>query len=288
MNQREPYIIFDDVSYRYPRTRRYALKHLDLTIYKGEFVTVLGENGAGKSTFCQTLNGVAPHSRGGRMRGRITVGGLDTQETTVAELAQKVGIVLEDPETQLFTTSVLSEVAFGPENVGIDPQEILRRAEWALEVVRLTGYEDRAPTALSGGQKQRLAIAAALAMRPAVLALDEATSQLDPIGTVEVFSVIRELNEQYGMTIVMATDKGEEVAQFADRVLVLHEGELVAQGTPREIFADTGLLERVMIRAPQVSQLAIYLQERDTPLADFPITVDEAGRGIVQLIGGAN
>lgn len=288
MNQREPYIIFDDVSYRYPRTRRYVLRHLNLTIHKGEFVAVLGENGAGKSTFCQALNGVVPQSRGGRMRGRITVDGLDTQEATVAELSQKVGIVLEDPETQLFTTSVLSEVAFGPENVGVDPQEILRRAEWALEVVRLTGYEDRAPTALSGGQKQRLAVAAALTMRPDVLALDEATSQLDPMGTVEVFSVVRELNERYGMTIVMATDKGEEVAQFADRVLVLHKGELIAQGMPREIFADTELLERIMIRAPQVSQLAIYLNKRGILLDDFPITVDEARRGIVQLIGEAN
>jgi len=288
VDQREPYIIFDDVSYRYPRARHYALRHLSLTIYRGEFVAILGENGAGKSTFCQTLNGVVPQSRGGRMGGRIVVGGLDTQKVTVAELSQKVGIVLEDPETQLFTTSVLSEVAFGPENVGIDPREILRRAEWALEVVRLTGYEDRAPTALSGGQKQRLAVAAALTMHPEVLVLDEATSQLDPMGTVDVFSVVRELNERYGMTIVMATDKGEEVAQFADRVLVLHKGELVAQGTPREIFADTELLERITIRAPQVSQLATYLGKRGTPLADFPITLDEARRGIEQLIGGAN
>lgn len=285
MNQKEPYIIFEDASYRYPRAKHYALKHLDLTIYKGEFVAVLGENGAGKSTFCQALNGVVPQSRSGRMRGRITVGGLDTQQVTVAELSEKVGIVLEDPETQLFTTSVLSEVAFGPENVGIDPQEILRRAEWALKVVRLTGYEDRAPTALSGGQKQRLAIAAALTMRPEVLALDEATSQLDPVGTVEVFSVIRELNETYGMTIVMATDKGEEVATFADRVLVLHDGELIAQGTPREIFADSLLLDRIVIRAPQVSQLATYLKNNDSSLAKFPITLDEAKHGIEQLLG---
>jgi energy-coupling factor transporter ATP-binding protein EcfA2 len=284
VGQRGSYIIFNDVSYRYPNTQHYVLKHLDLTICKGEFVAVLGENGAGKSTFCQTLNGVVPHSRGGRMRGQIAVGGQDTQEVTVAELARKVGIVLEDPEAQLFTTSVLSEVAFGPENLGIDPEEILRRANWALKVVRLTGYEDHAPTMLSGGQKQRLAIAAALTMHPDVLVLDEATSQLDPVGTVEIFSVVRELNEQYGMTIVMATNKGEEVAQFCDRVLVLHRGELVAQGTPRRIFADARLFQRIMLRAPQVSQLAVYLAERELPLADFPVTLDEARRGVVQLI----
>jgi energy-coupling factor transporter ATP-binding protein EcfA2 len=288
VDSREPYIVLDDVSYRYPRARHYALRHLSLTIYRGEFVAVLGQNGAGKSTFCQALNGVVPQSRGGRMGGRVVVGGLDTREATVAELAQKVGIVLEDPETQLFTSSVLSEVAFGPENLGVHPQEILQRARWALEVVRLNGYEDHAPTALSGGQKQRLAIAAALAMHPAVLVLDEATSQLDPVGTVEVFSVVRDLNRQYGLTIVMATNKGEEVAQFCDRVLVLHAGELIAQGTAREIFANAGLFDRVMIRAPQVSQLATYLERRRIPLAGFPITLEEARRGIEQLIRGGS
>jgi energy-coupling factor transporter ATP-binding protein EcfA2 len=286
VDRREPCIIFNDVSYRYPNSRRYALKHLTLTIYRGEFVAVLGENGAGKSTFCQTLNGVAPHSRGGQIRGQVVIEGQDTQEATVAELAQIVGIVLEDPEAQLFTTSVLSEVAFGPENLGVDPEEILRRARWALEVVRLTGYEEHAPTTLSGGQKQRLAIAAALTMHPNILVLDEATSQLDPVGAMEIFSVARELNERHGMTIVMATNKGEQVAQSCDQVLVLHRGELIAQGTPREIFADTELFQRIMIRAPQVSQLAVYLAEQEMPLADFPVTLDEAKRGIVRLIGG--
>lgn len=285
MGEREPYIILDDVSYRYLSARRYALKHLSLDIYQGEFVAVLGENGAGKSTLCQTLNGVLPHSRGGRLHGRINIDGRDTAQATVAELAQKVGIVLEDPETQLFTTSVLNEVAFGPENLGIAPPEILRRARWALAVVGLAGYEDYPPTALSGGQKQRLSIAAALAMRPAVLVLDEATSQLDPVGTVQIFSLVRELNVQHNMTIVMATDKSEQVAQFCDRVLVLHQGELVTQGTPREVLADAALFERVMIRAPQVSQLATYLAYKHTPLAHFPITLEEADREIVRLIG---
>jgi energy-coupling factor transporter ATPase len=286
LDQPEPYIILDDVSYRYPRSRRHALKHLNLSIHRGEFVAVLGENGAGKSTLCQALNGVIPQSRGGRMRGHVLVAGLDTQESTVAELAQRVGIVLEDPETQIFTTSVLSEVAFGPENLGLPTEEILRRARWALEVVRLGSYEERAPTALSGGQKQRLAIAAALAMHPAVLVLDEATSQLDPMGTVDVFSIVRRLNRQYGMTIVMATSKGEQVAEFCDRVLVLHAGELIAEGTPREVFADQKLMERVMIRVPQVSQLATYLQEQGIPLTSFPITLDEARREIITLSVG--
>jgi energy-coupling factor transporter ATP-binding protein EcfA2 len=281
---REPYILFDDVSYRYPNARQYALKHLSVTINRGEFVGVLGENGAGKSTFCQALNGIVPHSRGGRMLGRVIVDGLTTRETTVAELSRRVGIVLEDPESQLFTTSVLSEVAFGPENLGVEPEEILRRARQALDVVQLTQWEQCAPTTLSGGQKQRLAIAAALAMHPNVLVLDEATSQLDPMGTQEVFSVVRALNQRHGMTIVMATNKGDAVAEFCDRVLVLHQGELIAQGSPRDVFADVDLLDQVMIRTSQVSQLAIYLAERGVTLSVFPATLDEGRREVRRLI----
>jgi energy-coupling factor transporter ATP-binding protein EcfA2 len=285
--QTDPYVLLDDVSYRYPNAAGYALKHLSVSIRKGEFVGVLGENGAGKSTFCQAINGVVPNSRGGRMHGQVVVDGLRTQDTTVAELARRVGIVLEDPESQLFTTTVLSEVAFGPENLGVEPQEILRRAWEALEVVQLGPWEASAPSTLSGGQKQRLAIAAALAMQPDVLVLDEATSQLDPMGTQEVLSVVRALNEQHGMTIVMATNKGNEVAQFCDRVLVLHQGELIAQGRPRDVFADAELLDRVMIRTSQVSQLATFLADRGIPLSTFPVTLDEGQREVRRLIEGA-
>lgn len=284
----QPAILFDEVSYRYPSARRRAISCLSLSIGQGEFVVVLGENGAGKSTFCQMINGIIPMMRGGRMGGRVTVGGLDTQVAGVARLASLVGIVLEDPETQLFTTSVLHEVAFGPENLGVEPAEILRRAAWALDVVRLAGHEAQPPSALSGGQKQRLAIAAALTMMPRILVLDEPTSQLDPVGTAELFSIVQELNRTQGMTVVMATDKGEQVAEFCHRVLVLHEGDLVADGTPGEVFADQELLARVVIRSPQVSQLATYLAQAGYPLPRFPITLAEASEGIEKLLGAVS
>ncbi|MBC7264421.1 MAG: ATP-binding cassette domain-containing protein [Chloroflexi bacterium] len=276
MNDREPVIIVRNLSYRYPRGKDYALRDLTLTIYRGEFVAILGENGAGKSTFCQTLNGVLPNSRGGRMSGSVIICGFDTQQVGVPELAQRVGIVLEDPETQLFTTTVLHEVAFGPENLGLPRDEILQRVVWALRVVRLEGYENRLPSTLSGGEKQRLAIAAALAMRPEVLVLDEATSQLDPVGSYEIFSVTKALNRQHGMTVVMATDRAEEVAEFADRVFVLHRGELIAEGPPAAIFSDATLNAQAMLRLPQVSQLAMHLAQHGAPLARFPVTVPEA------------
>ena len=248
----------------------------------------MGENGAGKSTLCQMTNGIIPNSIGGKLAGKVLVHGLDTQEAGISVLATKVGIVLEDPETQLFASSVLSEVAFGPENLSIPPAEIQERVAWALETVRLKGYEDRLPTSLSGGQKQRLAIAANIAMRPDILVLDEATSQLDPVGVEEVLSVARELNQKYGMTVIMATDASEMIARHMDRVVVLNEGRLVADGTPREIFSNLNLFKKIMIRSPQVSQLAGRMQDEGRPFTSFPITVEEGKQVIIQMVGNGH
>jgi energy-coupling factor transport system ATP-binding protein len=279
-----PAVELKDVSYRYPRTKRWVVTHLNLRIQQGEFVAIMGENGAGKSTLCQMMNGIIPNSIGGRLAGQVLIHGLDTKATGITELATKVGIVLEDPETQLFTTSIRSEVAFGPENLCLPVEEIKERVRWALDVVRLTGYEERMPTSLSGGQKQRLAIAANIAMRPDILVLDEATSQLDPVGVEEVLSVVRELNQKYGMTILMATDASEMIAKLMDRVVVLDQGQLVCDGAPRQIFADTNLFKRLMIRAPQVSQLAAQLKEEHIELPVFPITVEDANQGIQEIL----
>ncbi len=276
------------MSYRYPRSKRWVVTHLNLTIHEGEFVAIMGENGAGKSTVCQMTNGIIPNSIGGRLVGQVLVHGLDTQEAGISVLATKVGIVLEDPETQLFASSVLSEVAFGPENLCIPPEEIQKRVAWALETVRLKGFEDRLPTSLSGGQKQRLAIAANIAMRPDILVLDEATSQLDPVGVEEVLSVARELNQKYGMTVIMATDASEMIARHMDRVIVLNEGRLVADGTPREIFANLDLFKKIMIRSPQVSQLAARMQEEKRPFTTFPITLEEGKENIIQMVGNGH
>lgn len=281
-----PVIEFQDVSYRYPRTKRWVLTHLNFKIDQGEFVALMGENGAGKSTLCQMMNGIIPNSVGGRLAGKVLIHGLDTKDTGISVLATKVGIVLEDPETQLFTTSVRSEVAFGPENLCLPVEEIRERVRWALDVVRLADYEERMPSSLSGGQKQRLAIAANIAMRPDILVLDEATSQLDPVGVEEVLQVVYDLNKKYGITIVMATDASEMIARLMDRVIVLDEGKKVADGKPREIFSNTDLFKKLMIRSPQVSQLAVELDEAGHALTKFPITVPEANEGVQELLRG--
>lgn len=272
----EAIIKVENLSYRYPRTKKWVLQNLNFEIKEGEFLAVMGENGAGKTTFCQCINGIIPHSQQGKVKGTVTVAGLNTQETPVSYLAQNVGMVLEDPETQLFTTKIKEEVAFGPENLNMPVEKILDIIAWALKVVRLEQFRDRQPTALSGGQKQRLAIAAAIAMKPKILVLDEPTSQLDPIGTQEVFSVIRELKDDYGMTVVIATHKSEEIAKFADKVLVLKEGQVQAFDAPQVVFSNTELLQDNWVRPPQVSELATFLAKQGQPLADFPILPEEA------------
>ncbi len=275
-----------NLSYRYPRTKKPVLSNISFKVKTGEFIAIMGKNGAGKTTLCQCLNGIIPNSKRGLMKGRVQVAGLDTRAVPIAKLAQKAGMVLDDPETQLFTTKVSSEIAFGPENLSVPVKEIEKIISWALGVVQLEGYENRLPTALSGGQKQRLAIAAVLAMKPEVLILDEPTSQLDPVGTLEVFEIIRKLKEKHRMTIVMATHKSEEIARFADKVLVLDEGEVLAFDTIEKIFKNSALLEKAWIKPPQVSELAYYLKSRGLGIAEFPILQEGAIRMVNSLLRG--
>ena len=284
MAKEEEIIRFEQVSYRYPRTKEWVLKGLDFSIKKGEFIALIGENGAGKTTLCKCLNGIIPHTERGKMKGNVFAAGLNTRSAYTSELALHVGIVLEDPDTQLFTTTVLSEIAFGPENLKQDPEEIKKSAKWVLDVVRLEGYENRPPTALSGGQKQRVAIASVLSMKPEIIVLDEPTSQLDPLGTEEVFEVIQELRINYGMTIVMASHKMEEIIRFTDRVMVLHEGEVLAFDTPQKVFQNEELFKQVLVDIPSPIELSTYLQKRDVPVHTFS-TIEEGEKEIRRRLG---
>ena len=271
-------------SYRYPLTNHYTLRDLNFDVLKGEFVALMGGNGAGKTTLCQLLSGIIPRSGGGKLQGTVEIAGLNSVEHPLAELSTHVGIVLDDPETQLFTANVYSEVAFGAENIEMDPKEIRNRVDWALDVVRMTGYEDREPAALSGGQKQRVAIATALVTKPEILILDEPTSQLDPIGTIEVFDVVRKLKESYGMTIVIATHKSEEVIEYADKVAVLVDGELVAYDKPQTVLEQEDLVKKAWLRLPQVSDLFMYLRRNGMDFEEIPFTIEQAVEMLDQKI----
>jgi len=260
-------IALENLYYAYPPPMQGSeaipvLQGINLDIGRGESVALLGRVGAGKTTLCMALNGLVPQATGGIFRGNVRVLGLNTKEHPVADLAQHVGLVFQDPESQLVQMRVEDEVAFGPENLGVPAAEIEERVTWALEAVGLAAYRDRSPLLLSGGEKQRLAIAAMLAMRPRVLVLDEPTASLDPVGKAAVFRVLQELRRRQDITIFMATQEIERITRFADRVLVLHQGQIVLDGPPASILAQVPKLEELGIGAPQIMELAHLLSQR--------------------------
>lgn len=262
-----PVIAVRGLRYRYPaslpgREAELVLRGVDLTVARGEFLALMGPTGVGKTTLCLALNGIVPQSTGGVISGEVTVLGHDARRTPVPELARHVGIVYQDPESQLFSATVEAEVAFGPENLGLPPGEIAERVAWALDVVGMRRSRGRPPTRLSGGQKQRVAIAAALAMLPQVLILDEPTAALDPLGRLEVFRVIEQLRSDRSMTIVMVSQDPEHVAAFADRVALMAEGRVVAEGAPADLFHRMELVDRVGVAAPQLAELSVALEQR--------------------------
>ncbi len=273
---RDAIVRIENLSYQYPRSPGLVLRDINLSIHKGEFLGIVGPTGAGKTTLCLALNGIVPQFYGGRFYGHVTVAGLDTVETPIHQLAQHVAMVFQDPETQLIANSVEDEVAFGLENIRVPRDEIRRRIEWALATVRLAGMEEKHPTELSGGEKQRLAIAAALALQPQVLVLDEPTSQLDPLGSQEVFATVRELNARLGITVILVSHASEEVAEFVDRVALLSNGELAGLNAPSQIFAQADLLPKYAIRPPQVTRFYLELRNRGFDPPSIPVTLERA------------
>ena len=234
---------FINVCYKYPNSDKKALNCVSLSVEKGEFLAVMGKNSSGKSTLCSLINGIIPHIYGGSLKGSVIVDGLRVNESTVPQLAQKVGIVLDDPDAQLFTSSVYNEAAFGPENLLLPDIEIKERVKNALCAAGLDGFEDRLPSTLSGGEKQRLSIAAALAMKSKILVLDDPLCRLDPDGAEDVMSVLNNLKTQHGITIIAACGESDMMLKYADRVLILNNGSIAALDTARKILADNGLLE---------------------------------------------
>ena len=273
-------ITLKNVSWAYSRARDWALKNISMSIGEGECIAVMGENGAGKTTFCRLLNGLIPHSIDGKLLGTVTVDGVLTSSCTVARLAETVGMAFDDPQSQLFTAKVSDEAAFALENMRRPAAEIREKVRRALNLAGLSAYADYAPSVLSGGQKQRLAIAAAVAMAEKILVLDEPASQLDPAGAREVLSLIRDLRGR--LTVVMATNSGEEAAEFADRICVLKNGSLAALDSPRRIFADQRLPDECAIAAPPVAEFACRMAELGKPLPRFPINLIEAEESVVE------
>jgi len=271
----------EGLTYSYPHTDQPALRNVSLCVEEGEFVAIIGANGAGKSTLCYALTGFVPHFFQGEMEGQVRVTGFETRERPLEDIVLVAGLVFQNPFNQISGAkfTVYEEVAFGLENLGVPRAEMHPRIDRALALAGITDLADRSPYALSGGQQQRVALASMLVMEPQLLVLDEPTSQLDPVGSREVFGVIRELSRQ-GITVVMAEHKLEWVATFADRVIVLADGEIVLAGPPHEVLASS-VLETYQIGQTRYTLAARRaLSEGLWPAGHrLPVTVDEAEAG---------
>ena len=266
----------ENLTVQYLGEENNALDGVSLEIEKGEFVALLGAHGAGKTTLCHSLNGLVPNMISADMYGAIEVLGEVPPKIPVRQLATKVGSIFDNPEFQMSQLTVFEEVALGLQNLGVEKSTIEKNISESLKLVGLEGFEDRSPFEISGGQQQRLAMASALAMKPEILILDEPTSNLDPIGKEEVFSVTRKLNQEEGMTVIIAEHEVEVIADFADKLILLEEGRINEIGTPQEIFPKiVDNQENVGVRVPQVTELA---SKRFELFESIPVTLDEAER----------
>ena len=266
----------ENLTVQYLGEENNALDGVSLEIEKGEFVALLGAHGAGKTTLCHSLNGLVPNMISADMYGAIEVLGEIPPKIPVRQLATKVGSIFDNPEFQMSQLSVFEEVALGLQNLGVEKSIIEKNISESLKLVGLEGFEDRSPFEISGGQQQRLAMASALAMKPEILILDEPTSNLDPIGKEEGFSVTRKLNQEEGMTVIIAEHEVEVIEDFADKLILLEEGRINEIGTPQEIFPKfVDNQEYVGVRVPQVTELA---SKRLELFESIPVTLDEAER----------
>ena len=247
-----------------------AIDDVSIEIKEGQFVAVLGHNGSGKSTFAKQLDAILLPTDG-----TVWIQGLDTsKEENLWEVRKKTGMVFQNPDNQIIGNVVEEDVGFGPENMGIPTDEIWKRVDESLEAVGMTAYRMKSPNKLSGGQKQRVAIAGVMAMRPQCIVLDEPTAMLDPNGRREVVKTVHELNRQEGITVVLITHYMEEVIN-ADRVIVMDDGRVVMDGTPREIFSRVEELKSYRLDVPQVTELAYELQKNGVDLPDGILTLEE-------------
>ncbi|MBQ5348054.1 MAG: energy-coupling factor transporter ATPase [Ruminococcus sp.] len=271
------FISASSVKYRYEDSEKNALNGVTLKVNKGEFVALLGHNGCGKSTMAKTLNALIIPDEG-----MIYVDGMDTADDEVTyEIRRNVGLVLQNPDNQLVASIIEEDVAFGPENLGVEPGEIRKRVDAALKTVGMYDYRTHAPHKLSGGQKQRVAIAGILAMQPSCVVFDEPTAMLDPNGREEVMRTIKTLKKK-GITIVLITHYMDE-AVLADRVIVMEKGEILTQGEPEKVFSQVNLLKKHSLDVPQSTELAYKLIGAGLRFSKMPLNVQEC----IELLEGA-
>jgi energy-coupling factor transporter ATP-binding protein EcfA2 len=256
-----------DLWYTYPGRSEPTLKGINLRVEKGEFVLLTGPTGCGKSTLLKTLNGIIPHESGGIFSGSVKIKGMETTESNQIEISKEVGLVFQNPDDQIFSTTVEDEVAFGPENLCFERKEIDRKVEEALKIVGMSGHRLASTNSLSGGQKQRICIASMLAMSPEILAMDEPVSQMDPRGTHEVLNTVRELNRKLKTTILLVEHRLHELAPFVDRIVIMDEGKIVFDQPASKAFDHLEVFYRLGLRIPEPVELCHSLGIKASPLS---------------------
>lgn len=282
----QPIIKIEKLSYKYPTSEDWVLRDVSFSVHRGEVLGIVGPTGAGKTTLGMCIRGLIPHNIGGTISGKVLFNGVSTLELNPGELADKIGIVFQNAESQAIGLTVLEDLAFGPENMNLEPEAIQERINRVTEEVGLLNLLDRESFALSGGQKQRLAIGGVLVMEPEVLVVDEPTSELDPIGKVEIFEIIKNLRKEQNYTIIVIEHEVEALAEIADRILVLYHGTVEALGYPDEIFRNLSLFRNVKERTPYVAELLADLIDRGHIAEDqFSSKENEAIKVLQKCLG---
>lgn len=274
MNPLLAQIEIENLHFTYAGTQSPSLQEINLTIEKGDFIILTGPSGCGKTTLCRCLNGLIPNFYNGDFEGTIEILGMDTRNRPISELARSVGFVFQNPENQLFSLSVERDIAFGPENLGLQREEIKKRVEWALRVTGTENLRDYAPYELSGGQQQRVAIASVLAMRPEIIVLDEPTSFLDPKASNDLLMTISKLNDKLGITIILVEHRLDLASKYAKRVLIMNEGRILLDGPPTKVYNEDVYLIGVGI--PKVSLLFHLLRKDGIKIKKIPVDTSEA------------
>ena len=266
----------EHLKYRYPLTEDLVLKDISFTIAPGEFIGIIGENNAGKSTLCEALVGIIPTFYRGAYGGKIWVDDIEVAKSSISSVCRKIGIVFQNPFNQVTGSklTVYEEIAFGLENMGLPKEEMIERIDYSLNLLDIYKYKDRNPFDLSGGQMQRMAIASIIAMRPEVIILDEPTSQLDPQGSEEVFRAVQSLSHE-GITIIMVEHKMEKIAAYSDRVMLLNAGKLIAFDTPQKIFSIENIGD-YGVTVPIYTQICKKLNIKNEKTGCYPVTLEEA------------
>lgn len=280
-------IVFDNVSFDYEDTEKEnsknAIVDLSVTIKKGEFVCLIGRNGSGKSTFAKLSNAILLPDEG-----VVTVDGIDTKyDGKKFDIRKKVGMIFQNPDNQIVATAVDEDVAFGPENLGLEREEIIKRVDFSLEAVGMTDYKNYEPHKLSGGQKQRVAIAGVIAMRPDYIFFDESTSMLDPKGRKQILKLAKKLNRELGIGIVFITHHMREVSMF-DRVIVLGDGKIVLDDSPENLFSNIEKLKSFGLDLPEVSKFALKLKQNGIDLGENIINVDDCVTALYDYLESKN